>query len=108
MIFEVEQWISGGGTEWQLSESKLFKDLMAYLFVLALLAFLFYYLRSKRLDALHRAELLKQTEAARTAERAAHQEEPEGELGELREGEFAEGGEMKLEGEEERNQPVIT
>ena len=54
--------------EFIFAETDLGKDLMAYVFVLAIVVFVLYYLRSKRFDHFHKIELEKQLRRAQEEE----------------------------------------
>ena len=54
LIFHIEEYLVSGEVSFVFWESGFGKGLLAYIFVLAIGAFVLYYLRSKRLDEFHK------------------------------------------------------
>ena len=64
LIFEIEQYKLTGNLDLNLAESDIGQDILTYIFLLALITFVLYYLRSTRFDQFHRIELEKQLKRA--------------------------------------------
>lgn len=60
LIFSTEQYRLTGKLDFKFSESSIGQDFLTYIFIIAIVAFVLYYLRSKRFDQFHRLELEKQ------------------------------------------------
>lgn len=64
LIFTIEQYRLTGQLHFTFSESSIGQDLLTYIFILAIVVFVLYYLRSKRFDHFHKMELEKQLRRA--------------------------------------------
>jgi hypothetical protein len=68
LIYEVEQYRLTGVLDLVLADTDMGQDLLTYVFLLAIITFVLYYLRSKRFDQFHRTELEKQLRRAQEEE----------------------------------------